>query len=161
DYNGSGQGLSGGSDEVHIWNAAATDNSDQVTSVGFGAGTAGNSFGFDLNYLDQSGFDGLTLTTNGVNGAFVAAVGCDIGSPGAIINMPYLAGTTCTNGGFDLSWFSQPNWNYTIQYKTNLTDLTWTTLTQVMSGNTNVMSYTDTTSDAQRFYRVFLNLNNE
>ena len=135
-------------------------NGDQAAAVGFGAGTDGNSFGFDLNFLDQSGFEG-TLTTNGVDGAFVATVGGDIGSPGAIINMPRFTGLTPTNGGFALSWFSQPNWNYTIQYKTNLTDSTWATLTKVMSGDTNAMNYTDTTSDAQRFYRVFLNLNNQ
>ncbi len=159
-YNGNGEGLSGSGDEVHIWNAAATDNSDQVTAVGFGTGTDGNSFGFDLNFLDQTGFEG-TLTTVGVDGAFAAAVGGDIGSPGAVINMPHFNGLTRTNGGFVLSWFSQPNWNYTIQYKANLTDSTWTTLPEVMSDNTNVMNYTDITSDAQRFYRVFLNLNNE
>ena len=160
DYNGSGQGLSGSGDEVHVWNAVATGNADQVAAVGFGTGTVGNSFGFDLNFLDQSGFEG-TLTTAGVDGAFVATVGGDIGSPGAIINLPRLTALTQTNGGFALSWFSQPNWNYTIQYKNNLTDPIWSTLTQIMSGNTNAMSYTDTTSDTQRFYRVFLNLNNQ
>jgi hypothetical protein len=161
DYSGAGQGLSGSGDEVHIWNAAATDNSDQVTAVGFSAAPAGATFGFDLDFLDQSGFDGFTLTTAGVDGAFVATIGGDVGSPGAIINMPLFAQSTITNGGFNLSWISQPNWNYTIQYKTNLTDLNWTALTTVMSGNTNVMNYSDVTSDAHRFYRVFLNLNNE
>ncbi|HEX3857334.1 MAG TPA: lamin tail domain-containing protein [Verrucomicrobiae bacterium] len=160
-YNGNGQGLSGTSDEVHIWNAAATTDADQITSVGFGAGTDGNSFGFDLDFLDQSGFDGFTLTTPGIDGALAATVGGDIGSPGAIINLPCFTGLTQTSGGFVLSWASQPNWNYTIQYKTNLTDTAWTTLTQILSGDTNFMTYTNTTSDARRFYRVFLNLNNQ
>ena len=159
-YNGSGEGLSGTGDEVHIWNAAATDNSDQVTAVGFGAGTVGNSFGFDLNYLDQSGFDGFTLTTAGVDGAFTAAVGGDIGSPGAVLNMPSLTKATITNGRFNLSWVSQPNWNYTIQYKTNLTDLNWNTLTNIKSGDTNVMNYFDPATSTQRYYRVMLNLSN-
>jgi hypothetical protein len=160
DYSGSGQGLSSSGDAVYVWNAAATDDSGYVTAVTFGSAIGGDSFGFDLNFLDQSGFEG-TFTTAGVDGAFVAAIGGDIGSPGAIINMPRFNGSTQTNGGFALSWASQPDWNYTIQYKTNLTDAAWTTLTQVTSGNTNVMNYTDTTPDAQRFYRVFLNLNNE
>ncbi len=160
DYNGSGQGLSGSGDEVHLWNAVATVDGDQAAAVAFGAGTDGNSFGFDLAFLDQSGFEG-TLTTAGVDGAFVATVGGDIGSPGAIINMPRFTGLTQTNGGFVLSWFSQPNWNYTIQYKTNLTDSAWTTLNEATSGDTNVMNYNDSTSDAQRFYRVFLHLNNQ
>ena len=159
-YNGTGEGLSGSGDEVHIWNAAATDNADQVTAVGFGAGTDGNSFGFDLNYLDQSGFDGFTLTTAGIDGAFVAAVGGDVGSPGAVINMPTLTEPTYTNSGFNFSWVSQPNWNYAIQYKTNLTVLDWTTLTNIMSGDTNLMNYTDITTDPHRFYRVMSNLRN-
>jgi len=159
-YNGSGEGLSGSGDEVHVWNAAATDNADQVTAVGFGAGTDGDSFGFDLTYLDQSGFDGFTLSTAGVNGAFVATVGGDIGSPGTIINVPLLTRATITNGGFNLSWVSQPNWNYTIQYKTNMTDFVWSTLTNIMSGNTNLMTYTDSNTSTQRFYRVMLNLAN-
>jgi Lamin Tail Domain/Immunoglobulin domain len=160
DYNGSGQGLSASGDGVYLWDAVASDDSDYATAVTFGAGTVGNTFGFDLTYLDQSGFEG-GLTTNGVDGAFVAAVGGDIGSPGAIINMPRFTSETQINGGFTLSWFSEPNWNYTIQYKTNLTDSTWTTLTEIMSSNTNMMNYTDSTSNTQRFYRVFLNLDNQ
>jgi hypothetical protein len=160
DYNGSGQGLSGSGDAVNLWNAVATDNSDHAAAQPFGAGPAGNSFGFDLTHLDQTGFEG-TLTTNGVDGAFVATVSGDIGSPGAVINMPRFTGLKPTTGGVALSWVSQPNWYYTVQYKTNLTDAMWTTLSKVMSGDTNVMNYTDTTSDTRRFYRVFLNLNNQ
>ena len=159
-YNGSGQGLSGSGDEVHIWNAAATDNADQVTAVGFGASSEGETFGFDLNYLDQSGFDGFTFTTLGADGAFMAAVGGDVGSPGAIINMPQFGQTTYANGGVSLTWVSQPNWNYTILFKTNLTDLNWNTLTNIKSGNTNVMNYFDPATSTQRFYRVMLNLTN-
>ncbi|HXS68746.1 MAG TPA: lamin tail domain-containing protein [Candidatus Polarisedimenticolia bacterium] len=162
DYDGSGQGLSGSGDEVHLWNAVAQD-ADQIASVAFGPGTNGISFGFTLdpNFLDQSGFDGFTLTTNGMNGAFVAAVGGDIGSPGALINMPRITSFAPVPGGLSFSWFSQPNWHYTIQYKTNLLDSSWTTLNQVVSGDTNSMSYTDSAANAQRFYRVFLNFQNQ
>ena len=160
-YNGAGQGLSGSGDEVHVWNAVATANSDQAAQAQFFTGTVGDTFGFDLSFLDQSGFDGITLSTNGVDGAFVAAVGGDIGSPGTVINVPRLTGVAATGSGVSLSWFSQPNWNYTIQYKTNIADATWTTLTKVMSGNTNSASYTDPSLDPQRFYRVYLNLQNQ
>lgn len=160
DYNGSGQGLSGKGDEVHLWNAVA-QTGDEIAFAGFGAGTDGNSFGFDLAYLDQSGFDGSLLTTNGINGAFTAAEDGDIGSPGTLVNMPLFVNSTPVAGGFDLSWVSQPNWKYTIQYRTNLLDSTWTTLTRVTSGDTNRWGYTDSTSDPQRFYRVFLNLNDQ
>ena len=159
DYNGSGQGLSGSGDEVHLWNAVAAP-SDEIAAVAFGAGTDGNSFGFDLNYLDQSGFEGA-LTTAGVDGAFVATVGGDIGSPGAIINMPRFVNSASSGGPFSFSWYSQPNWHYTIQYKTNLDQASWTTLTHVTSSDSTVTSYIDPALDPQRFYRVFLNLNNQ
>lgn len=160
DYNGAGQGLSGNGDEVHLWNAVAQAG-DEIAYGIFGAGTDGTTFGFDLNYLDASGFDGATLTTAGVNGAFVAAVGGDVGSPGALVNLPRFVTTTPVAGGFALSWVAQPNWKYTIQYKTDLTQSAWTTLTQVTSGTDVTVNYTDYTTDAQRFYRVFLNLNNQ
>jgi Lamin Tail Domain/Immunoglobulin domain/Immunoglobulin I-set domain len=164
-----GSGLGGSGDAVYVWDAVSTNaTGDYVAGVTFSTNVIGDSFGFDPTYYDdQTGFIGDTnfagaLSVVGVDGAFAATVGGDIGSPGTVVNLPRIISLTQTNGGFNLSWVSQPNWNYTIQYKTNLTDSVWTTLAgEVMSGNTNVMNHTDTTSAAQRFYRVFLNLNND
>ena len=97
----------------------------------------------------------------GVNGAFAAADGGDIGSPGMVVNPTSSFTLMKTNGGFNLSWNGQPNWNYTIRYKNNLTDLNWATLGGVLSGNTNAVNYTDITTSRQRFYRVLFNLNNQ
>lgn len=159
-YSGNGRGLSGTGDFVYLWNAVATANGDHAAQLQFFTGTDGDSFRFNLAYLDQSGFEG-TLSTNGVDGAFTATVGGDIGSPGAVINMARLSNVTPTNGGFNLTWFCQPHWNYTIQYKTNVNDSTWTTLTEVVSGDANSMTYTDTTSGPVRFYRLSFNLRNQ
>ncbi|HWD90769.1 MAG TPA: lamin tail domain-containing protein [Verrucomicrobiae bacterium] len=157
-YNGAGQGFSGSGDDVHIWNAAATTDGDQVASVNFLAGTNGVSFGFDPTVSNQTGFLGFApdgLSVVGVNGAFAASVGGDIGSPGSIVNLPRTS-ISPTNGGFAISWANQPNWNYTVQYKTNLTDATWTTLTTVTSDNSTVFTIVDPTINTQRFYRVGL-----
>jgi hypothetical protein len=157
-YNGSGQGLSGSGDDVHIWNAAATTDGDQAASVNFLTGTNGVSFGFDPTIPNQTGFFGFApdgLSVVGVNGAFAAAVGGDIGSPGTIVNLPRTS-ITPTNNGFAISWVNQPNWSYTVQYKTNLTDPAWTTLTTVTSDSSAVFTTVDSTTSTQRFYRVGL-----
>jgi hypothetical protein len=159
-YNGSGQGLSGGGDEVHVWNAATADVNDQVAGVSFLDSTGGiSSFGFDPTVPNQTGFLGYApdgLSVNGVNGAFIAAVGGDIGSPGTIVNLPRTTSITQTNGGFQLSWVNQPDWNYTVQYKNNLSDANWTTLTNLASDGSSVFSIVDPTISTQRFYRVSL-----
>lgn len=159
DYSGSGQGLSGSGDDIHLWNAVATANSDQVAQVSFLSAPAGVSFGFDPTANDETGFLGFApdgLSVAGVNGAFAATIGGDIGSPGTIVNLPRITGLTPVTGGFQLSWVNQPNWNYTVQYKTNLTDATWTTLTTVTSDSSSVFGVIDPSTNSQRFYRVSL-----
>lgn len=77
-YNGSGVGLSTGSDGVALFDAAGV----LQTSVSFGASPAGAT-------LDNAA--GLTGTIStgsvaGVNGAFLSADGAETGSPGTIAN---------------------------------------------------------------------------
>jgi len=159
DYNGSGQGLSGSGDDVHVWNAVATVNSDQIAGVSFLAGTDGVSFGFDPTRTDETGFLGFApdgQSVLGVNGAFAAAVGGDIGSPGTLVNVPRFTVMAQTSGGFQVSWVNQPDWNYLVEFKNNLSDVTWTTLTNVTSDASSVFSVVDPAATAQRFYRVSL-----
>lgn len=159
DYNGSGQGLSGSGDDVHVWNAVATANNDQIAGVSFLAGTDGITFGFDPTASDETGFLGFApdgQSVLGVNGAFAAAIGGDIGSPGTIVNMPRFTLLAQTNGGFQVGWVNQPNWNYLVEYKNSLSDPAWTTLTNVTSDASAVFSVVDPTATAQRFYRVSL-----
>ncbi|HTJ00591.1 MAG TPA: lamin tail domain-containing protein [Dongiaceae bacterium] len=158
-YNGSGQGLSGTGDAVHVWNAAATTDADQVANASFLLSTDGVSFGFDPTVPNQTGFYGFApdgLSVAGVNGAFAAAVGGDIGSPGTIVNLPRILSLTPSAGGFQLTWVNQPNWNYAVQYKTNLTDASWLTLTNGTSDSGSVFGVTDPDTSAQRYYRIML-----
>ena len=156
-YDGTGRGLSGSGDEVRVWNQAATQEADRVAAVAFSTATAGVSFTFDPQSTNQLGFAGNTTqgsSTNGLNGALASAESGDIGSPGRIVNWP---GTiTAGNSGAQLSWFSQPNWDYFVEFKTNLTDTTWLTLTNVTSGDTNAFGISVAVPAVQRFYRVGL-----
>jgi hypothetical protein len=95
----------------------------------------------------------------GVNGAFAADVNGDVGSPGTIVNPAKFTGITHTNGATQITWTSQSNFTYTVQFKTNLTDAAWTTLSSV-TPTTNTWSISDTSAGGQRFYRLILNLGN-
>ena len=162
DYHGSG--LSAAGDAINVWNAVATVD-DQVAAATFFSATnginGGVTFGFDPTQLNPGGFDGTTYSSSGINGAFVAAVGGDIGSPGTIVNVPrFTSIAPHAGGGFQLAWFTQPNWTNIVQFKANLTDPAWTTLTTVVPGATTNDNYMDPTTSTQRFYRVILNLQN-
>jgi hypothetical protein len=158
-YSGKAQGLSASGDGVDVWNAVATDNLDLVANVSFLDGTNGISFGFDPTILNQTGFLGFApdgLSIDGIDGAFEAAIGGDIGSPGTIVNLPRIVELAPANPGFQVSWINQPNWKYAVQYKSNLTDISWLTLTNLTSDASSVFSFTDLSASSQRFYRVSL-----
>ncbi len=146
-------GFGSDSDAIYLWNAAAGSVTDTVASVTFAAATKGVSFGYDPA---ANVFGGLSVV--GQNGAFTAAVNGDIGSPGTIINLPRFTGTSYNSGsGFNLSFATQPNLNYSVQFKNNLTDASWLTLTNFMA-TTNSFRLSDPTAstNSTRFYRVVL-----
>jgi hypothetical protein len=72
-YSGSGVGLSTGGDAVNLFNASGA----HVTGVQFGASTNGVTFDNTAGNATVS-----TLSVVGVNGAFMAADGFEVGSPG-------------------------------------------------------------------------------
>lgn len=76
-YGGSGVGLSGTADAVNIFNSAGS----LITRVDFGASTTG--FTFD----NKTGLNNVTISTLssvGVNGAFLSTNGAEVGSPSAV-----------------------------------------------------------------------------
>lgn len=80
-YGGSGVGLSSSADAVNIFDAVGT----LVTRIDFGASTAGRSFD---NAAGVNNAVVSALSNVGVNGAFVAFNGAEVGSPGAISAVP-------------------------------------------------------------------------
>jgi predicted choloylglycine hydrolase len=62
-----------------------------------------------------------------------------------------LSGTTLT-----LSFPSQTSAYYQVQYKTTLTDSTWTSVGAKQTGTGSTLSITDTVGTGTRFYRVYV-----
>jgi hypothetical protein len=84
-YSGSGIGLSTGGDALNLFDAGGA----VLTRVDFGSSPATAPFASFDNAAGLSGAVTLTnLSAVGINGAFVAAAGGEIGSPGAIAPIP-------------------------------------------------------------------------
>ena len=63
--------------------------------------------------------------------------------------------TSLSAGSLRLSFPTQSGFNYTVQYKTNLTDSTWLNLGVAVVGNGSAQTVTDPTNgSARRFYRL-------
>lgn len=67
-------------DSVRIWDNAATNDTDVMVQVEFGAAKTGRTFGYDP-LTDDFGIS----SEPGINGAFRATVGDDVGSPGILV----------------------------------------------------------------------------
>ena len=132
-------GFSSSGDAINLWNAAANSITDTVASVTFSTATRGVSFGFDP--VIQV-FGGLSVV--GQNGAFLAAANGDIGSPGTILNLPRFTGFNfnAASGAFNLSFVTQPNLNYGVEYKNDLAAPAWTVLTNFTAAS-SVFNLTD------------------
>jgi hypothetical protein len=63
--------------------------------------------------------------------------------------------TSVSGGSINVSFATQNGSNYTLQYKTNLTDAVWQTLSSV-SGNGSTQSIGDTMNQKSRFYRLYV-----
>ncbi len=75
-------------------------------------------------------------------------VGPPVSTPTAVTITPSLSG-----GTLNLSFPTQTGFGYTVQCKTNLTDVSWSTLT-VTNGTGSAAVVTTSANNANRFYRV-------
>jgi hypothetical protein len=144
-------GFSSSGDAIYLWNAAANAVTDTVASVTFSTATRGVSFGYDPV---AKTFGALSVA--GQSGAFAAVVNSDLGSPGAILNLPRFTGLNFNGAsGFNLIFVTQSNLNYRVEYKNDLAAPTWTALTNFIAAS-NVFSITDAAAgtNTTRYYRV-------
>ena len=144
-------GFSSGGDAIYLWNAAANATTDTVANVSFSTATRGVSFGYDPV---SNTFGGLSVA--GQNGAFVAMLNGDVGSPGTIINLPRITQLGFVNGsGFHLNFVTQPNIGYNVEYKNNLADSAWLTLTN-FTATSSLATVADpfAGTNSTRFYRI-------
>jgi hypothetical protein len=72
----------------------------------------------------------------------------------AVVGLPTVTASQA-NGSIHLSFATQNGSNYTIQYKTNLTDVAWQTLSTV-GGNGSAQIVTDPANQKSRFYRLYV-----
>ncbi|MGD0812042.1 MAG: hypothetical protein ABSA83_00410 [Verrucomicrobiota bacterium] len=73
---------------------------------------------------------------------------------GVVPSQPAI-GVSEVNGNIQLSFSTQTSMNYTVQYKTNLADAVWRTLT-TKTGNGSAQLAADSASQTTRFYRIWV-----
>jgi len=159
-YSGNGLGLSQTADEVNVWNALTLPGNElfeRICGVTFAQTFLGSTLIYDPENPPVGGVFGV-FSTNSVlgeaaNGVFVAAVGGSHGSPGYVVAPVFVNGALTNGSNIALNWNTIPTRNYTVEYKTNLTDTNWNTLTSLTATTTN-SSATDLIAPSQKFYRV-------
>ena len=143
-------GFSSDGDQIHLWDAAATAVNDTVADATFGASTKGVTFGYDA---PSRTFGGLSVA--GQNGAFVAALNGDVGSPGVITISPALLRAIRFPNSFNMRFETISNVNYAVEYKNQLLDPGWMVLTNfVATSNSFLLRDTSAGTNAARFYRI-------
>jgi hypothetical protein len=75
-----------------------------------------------------------------------------------LVPLPQSVSLTASVSGTNivLSFPTQAGSTYTIYYKNNLTDSTWTSLGASVSGDGSIMSVLDGISESHRFYRLMI-----
>jgi len=148
-----GNGLSSAGDAVNVWNAAASDNFDKVASVTFSTGTAGASFRYNPD-TQQFG----ELSTAGAFGAFAAAVGGDIGSPGYVTAPPVKPEITeikRVTDGVSITWKTAAGKQYLLQARSNIDSGEWTTVRTVTATADSATEVVAIEAGSERqFYRI-------
>jgi len=88
------------------------------------------------------------------NPATVASLGSVIISSNAVAFSPAVTASV-SGGNLHMAFSTQNGFTYTVQYKTNLTDSVWQTLSSV-SGNGSAQTIPDATTQKSRFYRLYV-----
>jgi len=168
-YSGSNLGLSGNSsDGLGLWNMGATADDDFVNPEFGVASSSPLSIvrGASLTTNPDTGDPNDTLccyllSEAGTNGAFVAAVSGDIGSPGYIRTPqePRVFSVVREPGGWRLTWRSMVAGSYVVQYRDSLFGGDWEELVTLPPAGP-ATSFLDASANTnnQRYYRVVLRL---
>jgi hypothetical protein len=154
----SANGLTETGDEITLWNQSATDKADFIDTVVFGTATQGSSFWFDYDFCPASE-PGL-LSVERECGAFRAAQGCDIGSPGwTRWTQPCLTAVRLAGADVMLGWRAQPGSRNMLQFAREMATppsaTVWTDVgAYTFTGATGTATHTGFQSDPHRFYRI-------
>jgi hypothetical protein len=127
-------------------NGGAADGTNNVESVFLPAGAATN-FTVTISAAQISA-DAITNNGNLPEQDYALVI------YNAQIATPLLQSASVTNKIVRLAWNVLTNFTYRVQYKTNLTDLNWTTLSPDIPATNSLISVTNSTGYSQRFYRI-------
>lgn len=159
-YVGGGLGLSQTADEVNLWNAVTLQGNElpeRICGVNFATSYLGSTLVYDPENPPIGGvlnvFSTNTVAGMAANGVFQAAVGGSYGSPGYVVAPIQASGAQTNGASFALNWNTYPPRTYSLQYKTNITQTNWLTLTTVTATDTNAV-FIDPMNASQKFYRV-------
>jgi hypothetical protein len=156
-----GNGLSISGDSITLWNATALAADDYVVNAGVldtnVPATMGVSLEFDPEFGDLS-----IPSVEGERGAFRAAEGGDIGSPGWTSNeqrviRPRVTSLHRNESGVSVTWKTQPNRSYELRCRDDLVGTNWMLL-QTLAAGSNSLTVVDgaAVGKPQRFYKVIL-----
>ena len=161
-----GNGFQANYDSVTLWNPTATQASDYTDRAEYVnlnpdfTPVRGTSLTFWCGGWIEFGQSSVL----GDCGAVRAAEADDIGSPGYVANHPprtvvprppFCLQVSRDSQGVHLTWRTQCEMRYELQYKEDLAALTWTPLSQHSASGPQTIT-TDATSDGRpcRFYRL-------
>ncbi len=156
-----GNGLSTTGDFIRLWNATALTEDDYVVTAGVLDTNALPTMGVSLEFDPKVGDLGIP-SVEGERGAFRAAEGGDIGSPGWTSNAqrivrPRLKSIRRESNAVALTWSSEPGRNYEVRTRDMLGSTNWNLLiTKPADSNTTTALDTTATNNVQRFYRIIL-----
>jgi hypothetical protein len=127
-------------------NGGAADGTNNVESVFLPAGAAAN-FTVTVTAV-QINADAIT------NGGSLPEQDFALVIYNAMIAAPVIQSVSVSNNIVRLTWNAVAGFTYRIQFINSLADANWTTLPPDILATNSVMSVTDSTSAAQRFYRI-------
>jgi hypothetical protein len=158
-YTYGGFGLGDHGEQLYLWNAAATDPHDPLATLSWATATLGVSFECD-RWCDPEGYGCMDEATResvlGLNGAFRAAGGADIGSPGYIANPPpRILSVTRPSGGVSVRCRVNVGKSYRLWRAESLAPPAWEPVeTRTASGSVLTLSDPLPLNGSTCFYRV-------
>lgn len=154
-----GFGLTFSGDQLYLWNPAATDPHDPLASTAWAGSLPGVSIEIqrqcypEIGCFDEPAGDSVA----GVNGAFRAADGPDIGSPGYTANAPLkiLSVQRQTNGVTQVKFRTVTGKAYRLWRASGPSASSWESVqTQTAAGNVLTLSDLLPSAGSACFYRV-------
>ena len=154
-----GFGLGDHGEQLYLWNSAATDPHDPLATVSWADATLGVSFECE-RWCDPEGYgcldEAIRESSIGLNGAFRAAGGADIGSPGYIANPPpRILSVDRVTGGVSLRCRVNVGKSYRLWRAQSLPPPAWEPV-EIKTASGNVLTLSDPLplNGSTYFYRV-------